>query len=139
MSSVKIFSPEATILGIEPRRHAAYLIVRCVACQAVYAALLPTVAGMPVGDCSCATCGRIWRVTPAEIEAALDRHWPEEPRETVAARAGAARREASIWAAHPEARAVLTYEGVPLADLLEEGSFPYFMWALHRREARGDA
>ncbi len=105
----------------------------------MYAALLPTVAGLPVGACTCATCGNGWRVTPADIAAALDRHWSEEPRDVVAARAAAAREEARSWAAHPEARAVLTYEGVPLAELLEEGSFPYFMWALHRREAKGDA
>jgi hypothetical protein len=139
MKRAKIFSSSAAILGIEPRHRAAYLIVRCEACEVVYSALLPTVSGIPVGACTCATCGNAWRVTPADIAAALDRHWPQEPKEAVDARAAAVRAEAQSWAAHRDARAVLTYDGVPLADLLEEGSFPYFLWALHRREVKGDA
>ncbi|MEZ4701576.1 MAG: hypothetical protein R2834_14660 [Rhodothermales bacterium] len=137
MNEAKTFNPEAAILGIEPRHHAAYLIVRCAACRAVYAALLPTVAGLPVGACACTACGHDWAVRPAEIAAALDRHWPEEPVETVADRADRARGLARTWSATPEAREALTYEGVALAELLEDGSYPYFMWALHRE--RGDA
>ncbi len=127
------------ILGLERRHDAVFLLVRCAACRGVYATPLTTVAGLPVGMCSCTACGHAGRIDADGVDEALDRFWPEESLEAAADRAFEASAMAVRWAAHPEAQAVLRYEGVPLAEMVHAGSYPYFIWALHRRGPEGEA
>lgn len=135
MTDTRKSAPEAAILGLVPRRRGIYLLVRCPACREVYAAPLPVVAGLPVGQCRCSACSHILTVDPPSFQQAIDRYWPDEPVEVVSTLAEAARAEAEAWARGSLVRETLRYDGLELAPLLEDAVFPYALWAHYHTSA----
>jgi hypothetical protein len=130
---------ERAVLAIVPRRKAVHLLVRCPSCASVYAHVLPTVGGLPVGECRCPDCTCAWILTPEAMRRVVDRHWPAESADDVAVRTREAVARARVWATMLDVQAALRYEGVDLAEGWVAGALPHFLWERHRVAEHNDA
>jgi hypothetical protein len=113
------------VVGIEPTSANTALLVECPACRSVFKSPLYTVAGLPLGIHRCTGCGEEHRAEPADVVAAVQRHWPAESEADIAGMTTDLMDLTARWHQHAAWASALTYGGVNLGACMQHDLIPF--------------